>query len=633
MSLKHYFTSYVYARPGNPTLARNRNQLTFSGGSALVDGKRMECMLSLQRSKNAELAMAASSGGNYSEEGAPEEDSSGEFQRWQYRKDDTRLSTWRSFLKDAPVSNKLGNKCIFRCSSCETEWKTATAFKRHTKIKANACSSKTPRQHLSKYVTKKIAFVCIICKDRLLCDINVVYQHMMATHGLNCSEYRGLLNGRSVKGFKHERHKRTTHPRGLGVRELNDFLKDGPFSQELKNECVFQCPNCKDKFGSWESILRHHTKRYANCKGIQGYKNIQELTVKRVTHACKICGSYLLCDRSKIAVHLSNRHKILLKDYNEFAANNSQQTFTDVLKLLKDKEDNKLAEWELSLQSVSIIPSDLFSGKVCLPHQIPKENTTFKVDNLCQFACPKCSLKHWSWTRMEYHMKNCLGNGKFENCLVAEARAHMCYICSKRVLCDVKVIMNHVNSSHHMKLHTYKTHLPSTNNPDDLECFGVEKEEQVRVERRSSVPVVTEPFKTATVRPSRLSRKYTTALVDNLCLYRCTECPFESETFDPLRTHLLKGCAPRGTFSSRYLKEARYHRCGLCSTRILCDRYFIAIHANSHYHSMTIGEYERRLKEQGGGESAASVEADKEAEKLVALKEQIKPTKPFPTTK
>ncbi len=614
VTLKEYFVRHVYNRAVDDAVVRKN--LTFRRGCATVAGKKVEMRLSLRKSN-----VPGSS---------PLVTSTGEFQRWRHRKDESRLFTWKKFLKDAPVTKVLGNKCVFKCYSCNNEFKTSPCFKAHHKYNRYKCDTKPPRQHLSAYVTKKVAFVCTICKEKLLCDTNHVTSHMRSSHGMSAKGYHVHTAGEWAK--IPERQQKCLPV----VKELRDFLKGGPFSQEVENRCIFQCPNCSQKFSAWESILRHHARANASCKGIGQERDIKKLTVKKVVHACKICGDFALCDRNKIAVHLNNRHKILLKDYIEYCSKRSQQSLTETLSHQREQENRELAERKLSLNSVPKVPTHLFAKSMSvLPHQIPKEKTTFKVEDLCLFSCPKCSRKDSSWLRISTHaLRKCVGSSKLESIDIVEARVHMCYICSMRLLCDVNIIMTHAKSAHQMDFKMYKELIPSASDPEKSGYFGIEKECHEKAERRKSVPVVKTPFKTPSVRPEKLSREYTTRLVENLCIFKCPACPYESESFDPLRTHLRKGCVkPEDPgyqgfhYSSVYVREARYHRCGLCPHRIICDRSFISTHVNG-IHKMTISEYEKYIKEHG--EKPGLEEVDEEARKVAELRTDIKATTPFP---
>ncbi len=72
------------------------------------------------------------------------------------------------------------------------------------------------------------------------------------------------------------------------------------------------------------------------------------------------------------------------------------------------------------------------------------------VANVCAYQCPKCKSKMIARDSLTMHFKRLHSDfkkGKYNDYLI-KIVAHQCRICSKKLLCDKRVILGHVKNVH-----------------------------------------------------------------------------------------------------------------------------------------------------------------------------------------
>ncbi len=206
---------------------------------------------------------------------------------------------------------------------------------------------------------------------------------------------------------------------------------------------------------------------------------------------------------------------------------------------------------------------------------------TVEIGDLCTFRCRKCKLHITSYKKLTLHEPKCVGIRKQRVqrliCYyIQKARYHQCRICDKIMLCDTQMIENHTSKKHGMKIEDYMFRIPRHIAQENLVsmAFPNIKNFQLNAAERELVP-----------------KESITSDVANLCNFKCDKCCFRSRSFYNLRAHLFK-CNGSGKFHSKYLLDAIFHKCKICSVIFLCDKVALWHHVNKT-HNLKITEYER----------------------------------------
>ncbi len=435
--------------------------------------------------------------------------------------------------------------------------------------------------------------------------------------------------------------------------ELHEALKGAQVYKGLADKCIFKCPKCKKKLDR-SHLISVHKRHNTVCRQFGKPLRIINWVDKAVAHVCKICGLRVPCDRALLSQHMNLEHSVILADY----ATLLKRQDTDIVAVLqerKEKEDDLAKELELCLQNIPLV--SLANFNMSSVNGIPKEMTTYKVEDLCKFRCSRCPLLTFNFKCFRRHLKACTGSAKSLN--IVEARAHLCCICSRRIMCSKEHIRMHVRK-HNLNLKEY-TDLALVAEKSNTEAsrkkLQVEgrydwehrEKERERLEYlRQSMPVFYPPLKTINMSSADVPREKTTALVVDLCLFRCKFCPsFECSKLDVLNWHkkkrhpeisgklrpddilearyvLYTSCSPEKAFFQHRTFSRRYHFCSLCSRRILCDRRLIERHVKN-VHGKKLEEYAKSLEEGENHLFAEETCLEKEESFIAKLKREVKP--------
>ncbi len=112
--------------------------------------------------------------------------------------------------------------------------------------------------------------------------------------------------------------------------------------------------------------------------------------------------------------------------------------------------------------------------------------------------------------------------------------------------------------------------------------------------------------------------------VGNLCVYKCNVCDISYRSKDSLRTHFVQtnhSSHRKSLDLENYLVKTVFHKCQLCSKKIMCERKSLKKHFLYFHHINTVEEYTKVTKEQvekGGG--AFNLGLAKEAEDILKKK-------------
>ncbi len=318
------------------------------------------------------------------------------------------------------------------------------------------------------------------------------------------------------------------------------IFKTAPVSKVIKNACVFRCPRCCKEFSSrfmTERHLKRERDRFPSGEKMSPFDCLKTI----VSHKCEICQRLVLCDKSTIAAHLRRIHgqkmEMYLKTYRLILASETP--------VVNDEEAGVRAK-------VPMVPASLFITIKVHPRAIKKEDTTFTVSNLCKFRCLKCSYVTRSYSGLIQHKLKCCRESAYRYSVkeVVEARAHMCCVCSRRILCDKDAIRRHATEhkihsiAEYLKLaHAKMKEAKAAINSEQgqFESFGKEKAWEENTRMRKLVPKVLHALEGF---PSKVPKELTTTLVANLCTFRCKVClSYQTENFEWFTLHRRK-CWP-----------------------------------------------------------------------------------------
>ncbi len=193
---------------------------------------------------------------------------------------------------------------------------------------------------------------------------------------------------------------------------------------------------------------------------------------------------------------------------------------------------------------------------------------------LCRFACLDCSATFKTWMSLVYHRKNVhnkLTKKKEVEAYLFKASAHVCQICSKKVLNDSQFLTNHFYV-HGTTLNKYR-----------LQYNTRQKEA---------------PWK-ASFREILTNAELSQDKIGNFCTFRCPQCKNVFENYGTFRKHTTTTSAkcplPEGMKPyEKYLEKVVAHKCKICSKLLLCDNEVIKKHIDTSHSLNNVGQYARK---------------------------------------
>ncbi len=446
-------------------------------------------------------------------------------------------------IKDIPVDF---NQCRFQCLCCKRSFETWPDMKNHRK--ESGCLPCRPGQE--GVAVKKVMHTCRLCDREVFCDKELFQKHLGTNHGCGSLPwYRLEIQGRgsehkpplnfmlSKKRALIQRAKKAvplvSPPLPALVMPPKSLPDELVTAKDIYSLCLFKCTNCGLEDNSWARFLNH-------VKKCLGTKTFSRYSVKKARyHKCSICAMCMLCDETIIIRHYRSKHnmasrgkflkkcqdKIQKQVQNEKGVNiRNCSIVLQKLSLKVLQEHNALADKEThSPKKTHHLFMDLSSA--------PRSNV---MDDLCEFVCVACGKQFKNFTRLKYHRKRgapCSKESTTVLCLqtVSKAVSYECSICRKLILCDRRVITNHLRHVHGLERDKY---LAKTGEKYFSETPRFRQERERIDELKRTVPVLGNP---ALVHPDQ-----TTFEVENLCRFRCPDCPFENTSLNAMKEHLRK---------------------------------------------------------------------------------------------
>ncbi len=195
---------------------------------------------------------------------------------------------------------------------------------------------------------KTVYHKCKICDKSLLCDHLILLKHFKWNHNLTPEEYC-------------EKTKTTM----MNCRNFpRSFLNSLIISKKVYNSCVFACYVCSEQINRFETFRKHIKKHNPGPSG-----PLMKYLVKGCSYQCKNCPSLMLCDRKVIAAHVRKVHKSLSRRRTQYEKEREE--------FLKETPISSKV-WDKTL-----VPSS----------QIPLQEQSSKIGNLCCYICPDCKGK------------------------------------------------------------------------------------------------------------------------------------------------------------------------------------------------------------------------------------------------
>ncbi len=309
-------------------------------------------------------------------------------------------------------SESIGNLCVYQCGTCHKQSTNLALLRQHLKNFL----------HTKESMIKKVFHQCNICHKTFLCIRDVLRYHFKKVHNISLLEYC----------------KRT----GCDMANSREILMNSlKLSKWIDNLCIFACSYCKNNFGSSRRLKRHKIETGHNNK--RGQQTYVTSLVRGYSYKCAKCSKLLLCDKQIIKGHMSSRHKILPK---AIMITNAQEIRV---------EYKELCQSFMEGLPVSTTVHDILT----LPaNQVPINELTSTIGNLCTFSCPNCESKKFNcWAELRKHFKFTHKIGiKYSSSLVVTARYHACLLCTNAVLSDRYILTCHLTARHKMAISKYE---------------------------------------------------------------------------------------------------------------------------------------------------------------------------------
>ncbi len=461
---------------------------------------------------------------------------------------------------------EIGDLCSYKCRKCQLK---ITRYKKLMQHEPKCVGIRNLRDSrlLCAYIQEARYHQCRICDTIILCDTEIIANHVLKSHGIKIEDYMFKI----PRKFTQKALVPISHPI-INNLQLNateqEVIPKESITFDARNLCNFECDKCFYRSNSY-SRLKTHLMR---CKGSRKFH--RKLVIDAIFHECKICGVLLLCDRLVLSYHVSQTHNMRMRAYDAVSMLQSEHS----MKKLSEKEDSSFStksKFRSTTEDRSLVHSVPPLDKLTNPREsLPHELTTNKVGNFCLFACNQCTFKSFRLGGMRSHNKRTghgSGTAKFDKKFVKEAKYHKCVICAVIILCETHTIMIHVKDKHGLTLATYINKYCN---------LGSKPQNQLKQnlhdgkdKSQKEVEIVSQKF-------------------INLCLFECDKCNTKLGSWKQLVKH-FKICKKSNfckNFDERYIIKKVLHKCFICEKTMLCDKHKMVGHISSQ-HNLTGSEY------------------------------------------
>ncbi len=312
-------------------------------------------------------------------------------------------------LPVATYSEKvIGNLCKYKCHDCGDLYNNRTSLISHKK------KHKEKTRRSIKSLIKRVNHHCKLCNNSILCEMPVISRHLQTMHAMSVREYCKQTGCSLI-----EKAKKQIKP--------SDVIKKLKVSKiTYKSLCIFECKICNKRLHSTKGMGKHMRTNHKNIS----FK-LLDMLISGFSYKCEKCSALMLCDTGVIATHYHKVHHG--KGYGSVTSPACRK------RLMYDEHQR------LFLREIPI-SSKIWDSTVVPVTNIPLQERTSRIGNLCTFKCPKCDCKIFSnWAAITRHCRvehNYIIRFR-PSCLV-EARYHSCLICPKAVLADRALLARHL---------------------------------------------------------------------------------------------------------------------------------------------------------------------------------------------
>ncbi len=380
---------------------------------------------------------------------------------------------------------------------------------------------------VSKLITKAVRHKCKVCSEKMLCDDIFIRRHL-ASHKISKSQY--------IKNYCINTGKIVTNSDNV-----------------IGNLCVFQCDDCKKRFDNW-ALFKSHKKRTSHCRNIKP----KESLIKKVCHKCKLCNKQVNCDKKWLYGHFLSCHGISMEEY-------CKKTGCSMA-----RAENDISVSKSYLQSLEL---------------------SNNLNKTCVFTCDICSKVFYTSVAFKQHFKlHRPKKLKAYSTYITKGFSYQCRKCSKLMLCDKRLIRNHM----------YEAHNLIWKDTGNLPFMQIDQYKIVCDLFKRSTPVSSVTWETKILPIEQIPISEVTSKIGNLCSFQCPRCNSkEYSSWIDLVNHCKKVHDFVVSYSYSFVSVARCHSCLLCPKAILSDRTFLCAHLQ-YMHKITLTKYEQIYRQNGG---------------------------------
>ncbi len=338
----------------------------------------------------------------------------------------------RDFYSFAPVSQEIGNLCIYTCNVCNVTYVTRNGLRFHFKDSGHGDPAKA-----KMFLTKIVMHQCCICFKKVLCDNEAVRRHLK-TH-----KVKSLNDYVVTKGVKWALGKMPDHQL-----ELDKFCKTNSTKYHctrlVNKQCKYICTECNYTCHSWL-----YMKKHVKSKGHGPLSLVTKYLQKVIFHQCHMCDEIILCDTYFLLNHVS-RHKLTMSAYRK-------KFDLPMPVYFEESNDSYQSKLSAIIKDIPVIKTR--TTLAIRANLFPNDGQATKhVGNICLIQCPFCSKSCFSFDSLRKHFEvsHKQKKLKIEIKHVTEARYHKCHICGMIVLCDNFTIRVHAKSAHRISYSHYR---------------------------------------------------------------------------------------------------------------------------------------------------------------------------------
>ncbi len=214
------------------------------------------------------------------------------------------------------LSSTIGNFCKFSCLHCDHACSSWKAMRNHIRKFNHG-----PLLPLIKYVTSVKYHKCILCKEVMLCDLDVFSRHLIKKDKLSIKKYRKTVNGTEMNNLQLQyvlklksliKNIPVVEPRLEKVLKP-DALADCCATKNSGNLSFLKCNQCYRNSMSLAAFIFHCKDKHQLKQPSFDISNVEEARY----HNCHICYKNIFCDNRIISGHVLRSHKITLSKYQK----------------------------------------------------------------------------------------------------------------------------------------------------------------------------------------------------------------------------------------------------------------------------------------------------------------------------